>query len=276
MGPRIVAVALVLLTAAPIGTAHSQETTEGESGSARSAAGPTWRLEWTADLSVLAIEATIGFGWSLGSQLAPAHCAPVCDGDEVWAIDRFAAGWYDEGWSLTGDIGVAVVFGGAVLALAFDEGFVPMLSDVIVVAEAAVGAIALSILSNMSTRRPRPHLYGTESPEAERMSGQAGYSFYSGHTAGAVATAVATFMTLRERHPDRWEPYLVLGIGLGMASTVGVARLMAGQHFLTDVIAGAVVGGALGLLVPSLHKRQLRIVPNVTESAAGLSVVGRL
>lgn len=61
-------------------------------------------------------------------------------------------------------------------------------------------------------------------------------SFCSGHTAIAFAAAVAS----RSR------------VGLVLAGVTGYLRMGAGKHYLTDVLAGAVVGVAAGLLVPHL------------------------
>ena len=36
---------------------------------------------------------------------------------------------------------------------------------------------------------------------------------------------------------------------------VAAYRMKAGKHFRTDVIAGFVVGGAMGIMIPDLHRR---------------------
>jgi len=59
---------------------------------------------------------------------------------------------------------------------------------------------------------------------------------------------------------------------------VGVFRMMADMHYVTDVIAGALMGSAVGAVVPLLRMRNLEndrslsIVPN----GLGLAVVGTL
>ena len=40
-----------------------------------------------------------------------------------------------------------------------------------------------------------------------------------------------------------------------LIATIGVLRTEAGEHFYTDVIAGAALGVLVGLLVPWLHER---------------------
>ena len=232
--------------------------------------GPTYQLEPRVDFPVLATELVIAWGWTLGPQLAPPYCAPQCDRTDLTFIDRFAAGWYSKSWVRVADIAVAsqLVLAGGVLL--FDEGLWPALNDAVIVAQAVAGSLMLSVLTNTATRRPRPHVYGDDSPLEDRMSGQAALSFFSGHTASTFAAAVSAFETLRRRHPGRAANYVVLGVGLGVGALVGSARVIAGQHFLTDVIVGAIVGTSLGLLVPALHDSPVRL--QVSPQSVGLGV----
>ncbi len=68
-------------------------------------------------------------------------------------------------------------------------------------------------------------------------------SFPSSHATGAFATAAAIFFGGAALG---W-PYLILAV------LVGVARLAVGVHWPTDVVAGAVIGGAGGLVVLRLR-----------------------
>jgi undecaprenyl-diphosphatase len=58
----------------------------------------------------------------------------------------------------------------------------------------------------------------------------------------------------RSRTPLR--PWLTLGIGAAATTLVGIGRVKAGEHFPTDVIAGAMVGAGIGVLVPHLHREE--------------------
>ena len=77
----------------------------------------------------------------------------------------------------------------------------------------------------------------------------------SGHTSSAFVTAVTIGETYRRRHDDL-SVGLVYAVGLTLASVVAACRILAGKHFLSDVLVGAIVGTAFGLLIPALHDRR--------------------
>lgn len=85
-------------------------------------------------------------------------------------------------------------------------------------------------------------LVGRERPPVERLDGAPTNSWPSGHIAAAtvfyVGLAVVIFMRTRRAGPR------VVGVVIGVAATVGVAvsRLYLGMHYLTDAVAGVVIG----------------------------------
>lgn len=103
--------------------------------------------------------------------------------------------------------------------------------------------------------RIRPEAYYSELPVEDRTSQSLRNSFYSGHTAG---TAVGTFFVAKvlwDYHPEwggkRW---IFFGLAAVPPALVGLWRVQGIRHFPTDVIAGGVIGGAIGVLIPHLHK----------------------
>jgi membrane-associated phospholipid phosphatase len=79
-------------------------------------------------------------------------------------------------------------------------------------------------------------------------------SFPSGHTTMSFAAATFGAVLFAAYFPD--SPYLipVIVANLTLATLTGSFRVFAGMHFMTDVIAGAVLGAACGYLIPLLHK----------------------
>jgi undecaprenyl-diphosphatase len=110
---------------------------------------------------------------------------------------------------------------------------------------AAVG-IGVSLLNNglkLLVHRERPTVLQLTEPS--------GYSFPSGHTAAAAACWAAIALVIsrkRSRPARRTAVLLVLVITLSVATT----RVMLGVHWLTDVIAGAIVGWMWFVLVTVL------------------------
>ncbi|MBD3287319.1 phosphatase PAP2 family protein [candidate division KSB1 bacterium] len=105
-------------------------------------------------------------------------------------------------------------------------------------------------------QRIRPMAYNKDIPsELKDQNTDLRHSFYSGHTAGAFS-GVIFFATVFDRyHPDsKWQPFIWSG-SLALASSVALFRVLAGKHFPTDVIVGAIVGGFTGYLVPEIHEK---------------------
>jgi undecaprenyl-diphosphatase len=74
-------------------------------------------------------------------------------------------------------------------------------------------------------------------------------SFPSGHTAGAVAVAMA----VGRDYPGGRYP------ALGLATAAGLAQVVRSKHFVSDVLAGAVIGLAAEALVDGLVRRASRV-----------------
>lgn len=92
-------------------------------------------------------------------------------------------------------------------------------------------------------------------------------SFPSGHATNAFAFATAV-----AGHYDNW---IVPTIVYAMASGVAISRVNDRAHFPSDVLAGALIGRAVGRSIVSRHrhtKTVWTIVPTVIGDRAGLMV----
>jgi len=123
-------------------------------------------------------------------------------------------------------------------------------------AEATFINTGLTIVTKMSFRRTRPFVYNSAAPLEDKIGRTARASFISGHTSTA---AVGTFFAAKifaDFCPDsKWKP-VVWGAAAVIPGVMGYFRVAAGKHYPTDVIAGYLVGGAIGILVPHLHKKR--------------------
>lgn len=92
-------------------------------------------------------------------------------------------------------------------------------------------------------------------------------SFYSGHTnmAFALVSAAGTVAHLRG-YRNSW---LIWAVGLPLAASVGYLRMAADKHYLTDVLAGALIGTAVGWALPTLlHGRTGELLRGTSSSLA--------
>ncbi len=231
---------------------------------------PAFELRPGIDLPIMGVSAVIAGSWLLRNEFAPPTCAPTCDRARVDKFDRWAAGRYDPAMRTASDIGVFAILGASAITLFADEGFSRGGSDTLVIGEAILASNALATTMMWATRRARPFSYGTSAPLERRLEGNAAMSFFSGHTAASFASVIGLHRALHALHPNASSPWIALGLGLSAASFVGVSRMLAGDHFPTDVLAGAATGIAFGYLVPSAHEWKVR--PILSES--GLGVVG--
>jgi membrane-associated phospholipid phosphatase len=104
-------------------------------------------------------------------------------------------------------------------------------------------------------------------PDVDRLdSSPVGSSFPSGHTAAAVAyTAIVVVIFWHTR--KRWVRALAVAIAVILPVCVALARLYRGMHFLTDVIFGALLGGASVMATSFVLRRAAERRDEVVETA---------
>jgi undecaprenyl-diphosphatase len=117
---------------------------------------------------------------------------------------------------------------------------------VVALGSAGFASLGVSRLVKQQVERARPEEHLEASVRTPTSS-----SFPSGHTLAAFCTA----MVLPESEAGRMA-------AVGFASAVAASRVHLRAHHPTDVLGGAVLGGALGLLLRPL-------VDTVTPGAAG-------
>ena len=166
--------------------------------------------------------------WSVGQRV------------DVWAFLVFNLRgtrpvWLD--WTMLGFTQLGSSLGALVIGL-----ILFFASDRLVTYEFILGSLTLWLVVELVkalVRRSRPIFRVTQA----RIVGlrAIGRSFPSGHTSQAffTATLLAPYF-----HPGGWVVFLLYA----MALLVGITRMYVGAHYPRDVLAGAILGSAWGLL----------------------------
>jgi len=124
----------------------------------------------------------------------------------------------------------------------------------IMYAESALLVYGTSEMLKSTVMRYRPYFYFGDIPSGQ---GSDYYkSFPSRHEAFAFMSAGFLTTTFFNEYPDsRWKIPLC-AVSYTLAAGVGAARIFSGNHFLSDVLAGAAIGSVYGYLIPWLHLRK--------------------
>ena len=108
-------------------------------------------------------------------------------------------------------------------------------------------------LAKLCVSRPRPYMYFDNVPQNKIENGDWDDSFFSGHATLSFAAAGFTTFMFCQYFPDSPWKIPVISASYLLAATTAGLRLASGNHFLTDVLCGAVVGSAIGYLVPYVN-----------------------
>ena len=111
---------------------------------------------------------------------------------------------------------------------------------------AAAGALLVGLVIKVSVARPRPFTLGISVANytlglIKESYGRWDFSFPSSHTAAAFALCM--FL------PKKWMPF-----GIVLALIIAFSRVYFGLHYVSDVIAGAVIGSAMAYIVKNKSK----------------------
>jgi len=175
---------------------------------------------------------------------------------ELPGVDRGTVGNWRPASAMASDYAVFASAAMPLLMLADKRARHDWLGLAFMYVEVAGVTIGLSELSKGLARRARPYAYDPEVPMAERLDSDARKSFFSGHTATAAAMCFLTAKVFSDYSDNRTAEALVWTGAILAPAVVGYLRVDAGQHFPSDVIAGYLIGGAIGYLVPELHKKK--------------------
>ena len=206
----------------------------------------TWLLHWREIGLLLACYVALtgiwsAIGWTIVHPL---------DDTEVVRTDMRLANWFVDqrtsaldDWSLFGSylaetivkIVVTAIIAG-VLVWAVKRWLEALVVAVSLILEAMVFITVTWIVA-----RPRPHVEAVDTSPVDT-------GFPSGHAAAAACYAAITIVVFWHTR-KRWIRALAVAFAVAMPTIVGVARLYRGMHYLTDVVAGVLLGATSVVLV---------------------------
>ncbi len=128
----------------------------------------------------------------------------------------------------------------------------------IFIGETFAASAFISLALKSIVKRDRPYI---TYPEIDNVVEESSYSFPSGHTSSAFATATSLSMV--------YPKWYVIAPSFLWAGAVGYSRLYLGVHYPTDVLAGAIIGSGSAFLCYKLNKwinkKKIRKVPVLWE-----------
>ena len=147
--------------------------------------------------------------------------------------------------------GSLAVLGTVTPAIALEQAGIDL---VLVLQTAAWNGLATET-AHLLTERPRPFVYSRPT-EAQNPSNYT--SFYSGHTSFAAASNTALLIILFARQAPTFLLLLTGALGQVLILSTAFFRVLAGRHFISDVLAGAIAGSCIALLVAYFHRKRER------------------
>jgi undecaprenyl-diphosphatase len=198
-------------------------------------------LGWTVAVCIVAFAGVLG--------LVAAHWPPLLTGDQAADsaahVDVLAQPWLLAAARAATTAGDSDVVNVVAAAVAIALLIIRFWRGAVLVVIARIGELASTTAVKDLLARPRPTLLNP-------VDHAAGYSFPSGHAAGAAAVYGALVVLVLPR-AIRWARALLLAAGTSLICAVAASRVLLGVHYPSDVAAGAALGlawvGIAALLV---------------------------
>ncbi len=195
--------------------------------------------------------------------------------NEINIFDRWATNFASENISKSSDILIAGCIAAPLGVMLADS---KMRNDwgsiTTMYVETALLATFIPSFGKGTVKRVRPFMYNPDASPTLRGDVEGNRSFFSGHTTWAFASMTFLATVYSDYYPNSKYKSAVWISTMSAASAVGLLRIFSGAHFPSDVLVGAVVGSAIGIGIPYLHKVEntnVSILPNADANQASIS-----
>jgi membrane-associated phospholipid phosphatase len=149
-----------------------------------------------------------------------------------------------------------------------------LLNAGVVYGETLTANWALNSLAKVLFARPRPYTHGPARDDAGKDPSDRYVSFYSGHSSISFASATAGSYLFAEGATDQASRVAFWGTEFALAAATANLRVIAGKHYYSDVLVGALVGSGLGIVIPLAHGANYAPRPSEYIAAGSGLVLG--
>ncbi len=239
-----------------------------------------YHIGWKKDGIILGTSATIAIvGQTMKSSMDPLSETKInsLSSDDVNKFDRRATEYFSEKGDLTSDL-ILYANLASPLGLSLQHNSKNDLMTLgVMYLETGILGYYLPVIVKASTKRTRPFVYNSKVPMDIKKDSDARCSFFSGHTTLAFASSTFFSTVFCDYFPQsKWKPYIKAGFFIS-ASAVASLRFTSGNHYPTDILTGAVVGSAIGYLIPYTHRidqqKLFSLIPSITKNNFSLNLV---
>jgi membrane-associated phospholipid phosphatase len=230
-----------------------------------------YRLSWKLDVPLSSFAVTTGVTYLILDSQTPSLSDSYINSlnrNDIWTFDRDASYNWSPPVAIASDALLYTSFAIPLTLFADKRIRKDYLKIGLIYAETFALTAAITSLTKNLVKRPRPFVYNQNVAIHFKKERSAQYSFFSGHTSITAAMCFMTAKIFNDYNKGHKAAPWIWASAAVIPAVTGILRQQAGKHFWSDVISGYLIGAAIGILVPELHrnnfvKKKKRIKPDV-------------
>ncbi len=176
--------------------------------------------------------------------------------NNINSFDRRAINNWSTGANDASKVAMALCISGMIPLIVNPQTRNDALTISVMSAETLIWALSLPQLSKITTSRKRPFVYNESVDLEHKLESRASESFFSRTSTIAFASSVFTANIFDSYYPNSPYSKWIWAGSMCLATTASYLKFYAGQHFPTDIIAGALMGSFIGWFIPYTHRNE--------------------